>query len=342
MSSRSGFLPVILAIFLASSAASADEPRAINDDAKQHFRAGVALLQDPEGERVEEAYREFRAAFDASGSPKILGNLGFCAMRLERDGEAIEYYSRYLREVQDIDPDERAQIVRDLQTLSVGVVRITIEVNKPGAIILDERVPVRGMRVTNSYGPLTATTATTATKLEIGVRPGHHIFTARLAGYNDATWEVEAYAGSRDKYAFTLKETPRPVSPHAAKESGPGIGPWITIGTGGALLVAGAVTGFVALGKTNDISDRCPNDVCPRSYTDLDSDRSSAKTFVRLTDAFLVSGAAVTLAGVGWLIIGTVTAEPKKKGSLPPPITASLPGAACGPTGCFATWKAAF
>src|SRR5690242_12924037 len=65
-------------------------PAGINEEGRRHFNAGVALLQDPEGEKVEEAYREFKTAYDVSGSAKILGNMGFCAMRLERDGEAID------------------------------------------------------------------------------------------------------------------------------------------------------------------------------------------------------------------------------------------------------------
>src|SRR5690348_508112 len=32
----------------------------VSDEAKRHFEAGVALLEDPEGERVEDAYREFK------------------------------------------------------------------------------------------------------------------------------------------------------------------------------------------------------------------------------------------------------------------------------------------
>ena len=61
---------------------------AISEQAKRHFNAGVSLLQDPEGEKVEEAYRQFKTAYDLSASPKILGNMGFCAMRLERDSLA--------------------------------------------------------------------------------------------------------------------------------------------------------------------------------------------------------------------------------------------------------------
>src|SRR4051812_17202184 len=198
----------------ASAPSPAAAAPAISEQAKQHFNAGVALLQDPEGEKVEEAYRQFRTAYDLSGSAKILGNMGFCAMRLERDGEAIDAYSRYLREVTDIDAEERAQIVRDLQTLTVGVTRLTLEMNAPAGMILDERVPVRGARVTNAYGPVNG-------KLEIGVRPGHHVFTAKAAGRDDAVWEVEAYAGAREHHAFVLKEPVKAAPVQAAREERP-------------------------------------------------------------------------------------------------------------------------
>ncbi len=279
----------------------------ISEQAKRHFNAGVSLLQDPEGEKVEEAYRQFRTAYDLSGSPKILGNMGFCAMRLERDGEAIDAYSRYLREVPDIDPEERAQIVRDLQTLSVGIVRIAIEVSPPGAMILDERVPVRGPRVTNAYGPVNG-------RIEIGVRPGHHVFTAKLAGHVDAQWEVEAYAGTKDQHTFALKEPPKALSPgaFAAQPERPSaVGPIIVTSAGAAMLVAAGITGIVAMNKTSDISDRCPKDVCPRGF-DLEGQRSSARTFVGVTDLLLVLGTVTALGGLYWVYrVATASPEPK-------------------------------
>lgn len=244
-----------------------------------------------------------KSAYDLSGSAKILGNMGFCAMRLERDGEAIDAYSRYLREVTDIDPEERAQIVRDLQTLTVGVVRVSIEVNVPGATILDERVPVRGARVTNAYGPVKG-------KLEIGVRPGHHVFTAKLANHEDATWEVEAYAGSKDQHAFVLKERAVAAGPAPRDEKSSLTGPIVVVSTGAAMLVAGAITGVIALSKTNDIADRCPNDVCPRSF-DLDSEKSSARTFVSVTDLLLILGGVTAIGGLYWLYRASSPSEPK-------------------------------
>jgi len=314
-------------------------PAGISDEARTHFAAGVSLLQDPEGEKVEEAYREFRTAYDLSNSPKILGNMGFCAMRLERDGEAIDVYSRYLREVPDIDPDERAQIVRDLQTLSVGVVRLTIDFDKPGVRIVDVRTPVRGERVTNTYAPATG-------KLEIGVRPGHHVITAKLPDHEDAVWEFDAFAASREKMAFTMR--PRVVAPvqgpvgDTNSSRGSNVGPWIVMGIGGAMLLGGALTGIVALGKTKDIEDRCPGDVCPKTF-DLNDERSSAKTFVRVTDVLLIGGGVVTLGGLGWLLLSgpkSTESTPAKAAFARPWIP--LPAAGCGPDGCRASMKVVF
>lgn len=317
--------------------ATAAPAAGINEEAKRHFAAGVTLLQDPEGEKVEEAYREFKTAYDLSGSAKILGNMGFCAMRLERDGEAIDAYSRYLREVPDIDADERAQIVRDLQTLTVGVARITIEVNKPGVRVLDVRIPVRGERITNAYGPVNG-------KLEIGIRPGHHVITAKLPDHEDEVWELDAYAAARDKHAFAMREKVIPTGPvgPAPEAKSSNIGPIIVIGVGAAMLVGGAITGIVALGKTSDIEGKCPNDVCPRSF-DLDSARSSAKTFVRVTDVLLIGGGVVTVGGLGWLLLGGrgdgSSKEPNKAAASVSSSNRALPvpAAGCGPDGCRAS-----
>src|SRR4051812_675274 len=71
-------------------------------EARKQFQAGVNLLEDPEGAQYEQAYNAFRKAFELSRSPKVLGNIGFCALHLERDGEAIDAYNTYLRDAPDI------------------------------------------------------------------------------------------------------------------------------------------------------------------------------------------------------------------------------------------------
>lgn len=322
----------ILAILLlvGSEGIARADNAAISPEAKQHFEAGVAFLQDPEGEKIEEAYREFKVAFDMSQSPKVLGNMGLCAMKLERDGEAIDAYSRYLREVPDIDAEERAQIVRDLQTLTVGVSRLTIEVDKPGASIVDVRVPIRGERITNVYGPVKDG------KIEIGVRPGHHVFTARLAGHDEQTWETEVYASARDKHAFVMPfHVERRGDVGMPSSSGRSVGPFIVMGVGGAMIVAGAITGVVALGKSNDIADKCPNDKCPKSF-DLDDARSSARTWVRVTDVLMIGGGVVALGGLGWWFF--THDDPYNR---PVGLLRNVTGG-CSANGCSAAWTGKF
>ena len=85
----------LLAVALFSITAGAHAADAkISDRAKKLFKSGVELLRRPEGAKYEDAYAAFSAAYQDSPSPQILGNLGFAAMNLERDGEAIEAIDR--------------------------------------------------------------------------------------------------------------------------------------------------------------------------------------------------------------------------------------------------------
>src|SRR6185436_14737958 len=131
-----GLAPLVCAVAPGHAADAANEK-----EAREHFRVGVNYLQDIEGERYEEAYAEFKAAYALSHSPKVLGNVGLCAMKLERDGEAIDAYTRYLGEVNDIAPDEKEQIVRDLETLRASAAKVTLTLESGPAMVLDTRTP---------------------------------------------------------------------------------------------------------------------------------------------------------------------------------------------------------
>src|SRR6188768_1489126 len=99
----------------------------ITEKARELFGTGVTLLQDPDGARYEEAYQQFKAAYAESPSWKILGNLGFTAMKLERDGEAIQAFQAYLEQgSKELTKAERAQFQSDLDTLSATAGTVTI------------------------------------------------------------------------------------------------------------------------------------------------------------------------------------------------------------------------
>src|SRR6185369_1853898 len=140
-----------LTLLSLSPRAYADEVQ-VSDNARQHFKTGVAYLTDPDGARYEEAYREFVTAYADSPSWKILGNLGITSMKLERDGEAVDAFQKYLAGGgAQIDPAERAQMERDLMTTQSGLVWVTVKADPPNAYIVDERTPLSGRPIVNRY-----------------------------------------------------------------------------------------------------------------------------------------------------------------------------------------------
>ena len=301
------------------------------DVAREHFRAGVRHLQDPDGARYEDAYREFRAAYAVTPSPKILGNIGFCAMKLERDGEAIDAYTRYLAEVSDIDPDERDQIVKDLQSMKSGVIRITVTVKGSGGAmgIIDTRTPTSGTPVVNAYGPV-------GTQLTIGLHPGRHSLRARAAnGDESVAWELDALPGTQVEHAFVIvtapppKLTPKPTTTFAREPEGSRVLPILLTTLGGAALIGGAVTGAIAMNKVSRLEARCPGDVCPAGFG-LAGERDSIKRYSRATDILLIGGGVVAATGVVWLL---ATSSRPDHGETRKDAT-TRPDIACGSAGC--------
>lgn len=278
---------VALTLGLLPSRARADVP--ITEEARTHFAAGVALLQDPKAPRYEDAYREFKAAYAASPSYKILGNLGLCAMKIERDAEAIEAYEKYLKEAgPELSQAERDQAQRDLLTLKTGVVTITVSSNPPGAYIEDVRTPIEGNDVRNAYGQANA-------PLTLGIRRGHHVITAHLDGYTDQRWEFEASGTTLPPHEFTLEKpvvavapvaettTSRPM-PTAAYVSGA-----VTLG----LVATGFVFGIAAVSAHNDFNS--VNDGLHQSQAQ--SDKNRGQTFNIVADSCFgaaILGAALT------------------------------------------------
>jgi hypothetical protein len=289
-----------LAFILAASSAHAQDVQ-VSDSARQHFKTGVAYLKDPDGARYEEAYREFRAAYADSPSWKILGNLGITAMKLERDGEAIDAFEKYLAQGgQQIDAAERAQMESDLLTTKAGVVNVSITASPAGVTITDERQPLTGRPVTNRYDVAADGT------LHVGIRRGRHKITASLDGYVDQSWELDAEPGPEQPHQFALQQTPATTPTVGQSAGGAGTTPVaaemtrpisvpviIAASVTGALLVGAGVTGGLALSKGSDYKDK--ND--GHHVAEAQDLHDSAKTMNLVADSLLlgaVAGGVVT------------------------------------------------
>jgi hypothetical protein len=311
----------------APDARAADVP--ISEQARTHFAAGVALLQDPKAPRYEEAYREFKAAYAASPSYKILGNLGLCAMKIERDEEAIHAYETYLAEAgPDVGAAEREQIQRDLLTLKSGLVHVTVSSDPVGATIVDVRTPVQGSEIRNVYGE-------TSGPMVLSLRRGHHIITARLTGYVDQTWEFDTGGDTAPPpHAFTMVRV-LSAGPTMIRERPIPVSAWATGGLAVALGAGSAIVGAFAI----DAHNKYVADNTGMTESKAQSDRSTGKTLNAVADGLLLG--AIVSGGFAIYFVATrpaverpLTGSAGSAGSRP-----SAPKASLWPTEVSPTWS---
>lgn len=299
-------LAVLLATCAVAPAARADDAREMVE-ARRQFQAGVNLLDDPDGAKYEEAYHAFKKAYELSKNPRVLGNIGFCALHLERDGEAVDAYTAYLRDAPDVEEGERAQIQKDLATLTSTAARVHVTAKHPGTsfVLVDTRVQTRGPAVENSY-PFQGH------ELTIRVRPGRH--TLRLKSGASESQPVEVTIEPATTVSPELTFAPPRANVVVTRERPSLAGP-VVLATGGILGIgAGVTAGLLARSKRSEIAGQCPNDLCPSTY-DLDAQRDKARSLGTIADVSFVAGGALLGGAALWYALSggrsrsTVTAS---------------------------------
>lgn len=145
------------------------------------------------------------------------------------------------------------------------------------------------------------------------VNPGHHVMTAKTTS-SDGKAEIDLREGEQKPVEITMIVTRAPAPPPetapiagenpgepAKKSHSPTIVTFAGIGVAGAGVIAGTITGVLAISKKSSLVSACPNHTCgPQQYSQLDS----ANTFATISDiAFAVAGAGAAVAAVT-LIIG--------------------------------------
>ena len=322
---RRWLAPACLSLLLTSNVARADEK--ISEEAKLYFQNGVELIQG-QPPNYQDAYYQFKLAWDKSHSWKVLGNWGLCALKLERDGEAIWAYSEYLKKGgSDIDPSERKDLERDLLLLNGNAATVNIASTTATFDIQDTRAgstaPPQSYKVE-------------AGKLTLRLRAGSHTLTASHGG-KSVRWEIPLSPGNTEAHAFEFIEAgaaaaaPAPVSsapapgasgappPQTAatqdepSKSGGGLrtAGYVTTGVGVVALGTGVLLGMLAKGKDTDARDLCRDSgaglVCPES---AQSQFDSAKSQGSFATVLLIGGGAFTAAGVGMIALGGPKAVP--------------------------------
>lgn len=306
----------LLALLLCAAPAFADD--AISEEAKLYFKNGVELIQS-QPPNYQDAYYQFKLAWEKSKSWKVLGNWGLCALKLERDGEAIWAYTEYLKQSgKDIDPDERKDLERDLLLLNGNAASVTLSSDLDQLEVVDTRagstVPPQSYRMEGG-------------KLVLRLRAGSHTLTATSQGKSQR-WEVTLSPGRTDEHRFDFATPTEAKAPGAAKAPAPisaapagapasdagaaqGGGTLRTIGyvvTGAGVLAfgGGALMGSQAKSQESEARDKCAElpvfgFSCPDSSK---QDFEKAEQKARTANVLMIAGGAVTLGGVAMIIFG--------------------------------------
>ncbi len=321
------FLVLGLLLFTASPARAEEK---ISEEAKGYFKNGVELIQQTPP-NYQDAYYQFKLAYEKSHSWKVLGNLGLCAFKLERDGEALQAYSDYLKGGgKNIDPEERKAMERDslLITGNTSVLNLSSDVND--ATLLDARagssVPPQTYKFTGGM-------------LGIRLRGGTHTLTASTPDGKQQKWDVTITPGQTLEHRFEFAAAPAPAvvaaapaavapapapapaPPPAADQGSPKRGGsslrtvgFITAGVGGAAIIGGIVTGVMAKSASSRATDQCQDKVCP---TKAESDFDSASSLATVTNVLFISGGVLAATGVTLVIVGGKGGGDSKAASAP-------------------------
>jgi hypothetical protein len=300
---------VLLTLLLGTTPARAEEK--ISDEAKLYFRNGVELIQS-NPPNYQDAYYQFKLAYEKSRSWKVLGNLGLCALKLERDGEALDAYNEYLKSGgKEVDAEERKALERDTLLISGNTAIVNLTSSVVDADLVDTRAG-------SSVPPQTYKFA--GGNLSLRLRAGSHSLTATSSDGKRETWEVSVTPGRVLEHRFDFAApAPAPAAvappPQPAAAPAPAASPqpssggsglrtagFVTAGVGAAALVAGVITGVLSKSAESDATGACNADnVCP---TSAEEDFDSAASLATMTNVFLIAGGVLATAGVGMIVFG--------------------------------------
>lgn len=273
------------------------------DEATTLYQTGVALFKE---EKFLEAAAAFREAYALRPSWKLYYNIGQCEAAAKRYGIAIEAFEAYLVGGGDEIQLERTEYVvgeiRRLQTL-VG----RLEFMAPPGIDVFLDGDKRG--TTPLEGPLRIAAGKHQVVLKKGdkivldkrVQVAGGIATKVTTPSEEPRAEEPIQKPKTEEAAVIPEPTPMEKAPESPTPKIQKRHSWMwpvgltAMGTGAATLIAGAVTGSLALSKSNKLEENCKEKVgCSDSDKEL---KDSSDKLAIATNMLLPLGGALAVTG---------------------------------------------
>ncbi|HMI92578.1 MAG TPA: hypothetical protein VK509_14485 [Polyangiales bacterium] len=259
------------------------------------------LMRDAKREAEEGSYAAarllYRKSYAAQANAGSLLGAALASVKLEDFADAVRTGWAALAERHaPLDETERVRAERMIEDSLRKVAIYTVDAQPSSAEVAVDGEPV-------PLGP----------NRELVVSPGPHTVRALADGFVPGVLEVDAVAGKRDTLMFTLSRAAAPSiltqdvedEEEAAEDEGESdfpVVPVIVLSVGVATLIAGGITGLIAVGDESELEDHCKDrvDMCPRRYIPVGE---SAEDFATATNVLWVVGGLITAVGTTWLIV---------------------------------------
>jgi hypothetical protein len=233
----------------------------------------------------EGALADYQGAYEAFPDPKIYFPIAQAEQRLGRFVDALQHYQQLLEEGKDVAGALKTQVQRELIEVKKNLAAVVLEAQPEGALVL-----IDGSQV-----------AKTPMDQPVFVEPGAHTLTIKLEGFKTIDRKVDLAMGKEFRDRIVLVADGGDSGSGGKTTGGGGVttGAQVDRGTdrpskallvvgisvSSALLVAGTVTGFMALSKHGTFPDDGAGD------DEREEARRDGKQLAGLTDVFL--GAAL-------------------------------------------------
>ncbi len=284
--------------------------------AKKAFKEGAALF---EKQKYVEAAEKFRQAYEIRPNWKLLYNIGQCEAAARHYGLALELFESYMAAGGDNIGSERTnELISEMERLRnlVGYIEFKsvpsaadvsiddthrgtsplpgplavsagathhVTINKDGEVLLDRVIRVHSDQTVD---------------VTIGNAETGDTQTARPEVAADVTESSGSETDEGDEESNENKALPDHDQLRRLKIAG-----WTTLGIGASTLIAGSITGALALSKKKELEPNCPNGNCEGEYA---NDEETVQTLGKTTDVLMGVGAGIAVTGIVLLIVARV------------------------------------
>lgn len=309
-----GLVSTLTSSLVASAAFAQNQPPAESVAAARSL--GMQGIKLADAGDCNGAIEKLSRAESLYHAPSILSRLGECQVKVGQIVLGTENLNRVVRE--QLEPTA-PKAFRDAQERAKGVLSAAL----PKIAHLTVRIDPANVnpQITVAGTPIPAALI----GIERPTDPGTHEVVVSAPGYLEQKTSVTLAEGGSQEISLKLEKDPNtvaatpppPVAPQPVVTTAP-VGPpadsspkksntlaYVALGVGGAGLVVGGITGFLALGKKSDLKG-CVDTKCPSSQEDtLNSARGMATVS---TVSFAVGFVGVGL-GVVLLLTGNNSAS---------------------------------